>query len=153
MVAPGFLALTRTPSMGPSRSDVILPVSAGGAGGAGGTACAAAGQGDVSSHAATAAAVARNAMNGFGIGRLPTGNPIGGAGAPPGMKRIAYGTGSGAVRLRGQSGSPQALQIELRLATSGLRCSNSPARGALAAGRQSRDNGHLRKLDAARASG
>jgi hypothetical protein len=61
-------------SIGPSRSEAILPLSAGGA------ACAAAGPVDMSSHAATAAAAARNAISRFDIGMLPIGNPICGAG-------------------------------------------------------------------------
>src|SRR5262249_62375837 len=78
--------------MGPSRSDVILPVSAGGAGGG---ACAATGPADMSSHTAAAVAAAGNAMSGFGIGLLPAGDPIGGAGGPPVMNKKRKQTGTG----------------------------------------------------------
>src|SRR5262249_57192762 len=53
IVPTGFLALTRTPSIAPSRSDVTLPTSAGGA------ICASAGIADMHRHAAKAAAGTR----------------------------------------------------------------------------------------------
>src|SRR3954447_26009529 len=53
MVEPGFFALTSTPSIGPSRSDVILPPSAGGA------PCADAGAAKPTNHAAKAKAAIR----------------------------------------------------------------------------------------------
>src|SRR5262245_46176118 len=76
MVEPDLLALTRTPSIGPSRSEVILPLSAGGA------AWAAADSADISSHATIAAAAARNAIGRFVIGLLPMGKE--------GTDRVAY---------------------------------------------------------------